>query len=53
MTTTPMLCPVPEQPVTKAGDLWLCGAHRALCGDSTVADAVSRVCGPAKPHHGD
>src|ERR1700737_4319953 len=41
--------PVPEQPVTKPGDLWLCGEHRVLCGDSTTDDAVSRVCGVVKP----
>jgi hypothetical protein len=43
--------PVPEEPVTKAGDLWLCDGHRLLCGDATQQDAVSRVCGPAKPFH--
>jgi ParB-like nuclease domain len=41
--------PVPEQPVTMRGDLWLCGEHRVLCGDSTTNDAVSRVCGATKP----
>src|SRR4030088_641368 len=41
--------PLPEKPVTNAGDLWLCGEHRVLCGDSTIDDAVSRVCGAAKP----
>src|SRR5271154_3142562 len=35
--------PLPENPVTKPGDLWLCGKHRILCGDSTDADAVSRL----------
>jgi hypothetical protein len=41
--------PVPEKPVTMPGELWLCGNHQVLCGDSTKDDAVSRVCGPAKP----
>jgi DNA modification methylase len=41
--------PVPEKPVTQPGDLWLCGEHRVLCGDSTKDNAVSRVCGPTKP----
>src|ERR1019366_1151315 len=30
-------------PVSVPGDLWLCGAHRVLCGDSTSADAVARL----------
>jgi ParB-like chromosome segregation protein Spo0J len=24
--------PVPEHPVSRSGDLWLCGKHRVLCG---------------------
>lgn len=37
-------CPeVPVVPVSKAGDLWLCGPHRVLCGDSTADDSVSRL----------
>lgn len=35
--------------VTIAGDLWLLGGNRVLCGDSTTAEAVSRVCGAEKP----
>jgi DNA modification methylase len=41
--------PVPENPVTKLGDLWLCGKHRVLCGDSADADAVSQLCARTKP----
>ena len=41
--------PLPDKPVSQQGDLWLCGNHRVLCGDSTEADAVSRVCGTTKP----
>jgi ParB-like chromosome segregation protein Spo0J len=33
----------PENPVSKPGDLWCCGPHRILCGDSTVADATARL----------
>jgi DNA modification methylase len=40
---------VPEQPVTRAGDLWLCGPHRVLCGDATSSADVARVLGPATP----
>jgi DNA modification methylase len=39
--------PVPSTPVSRLGDLWLCGPHRVLCGDSTSVDAVARVCGAA------
>jgi DNA modification methylase len=41
--------PVPDQPASRPGDLWLCGKHRALCGDSTAADAVARLLGERKP----
>ncbi len=30
----------PEDPVTKAGDLWMLGNHRLLCGDATSSDDV-------------
>jgi hypothetical protein len=26
----------PADPVTRLGDLWICGAHRVLCGDALV-----------------
>jgi DNA modification methylase len=41
--------PVPENPVSRPGDLWLCGKHRVLCGDSTSADNVTRLLGERKP----
>jgi DNA modification methylase len=41
--------PVPENAVAKLGDLWLCGKHRIVCGDSSDADAVSRLCARTKP----
>src|SRR3954465_14415106 len=31
------------------GDLWICGAHRVLCGDATEATAVDRLLGTAIP----
>jgi len=39
----------PAEPVTQPGDLWVCGAHRVLCGDSTSAESVSRLIGSATP----
>src|SRR5579862_4874300 len=41
--------PVPENAVSRPGDLWLCGPHRVLCGDATSADAVARLLGDRKP----
>jgi DNA modification methylase len=45
--------PLPENPVSRLGDLWLCGnrrnQHRILCGDATSPDAVARLLGERKP----
>jgi hypothetical protein len=41
--------PVPENAVSRPGDMWLCGKHRVLCGDSTNADDVSRLLSDQKP----
>src|ERR1041385_4990097 len=41
--------PPPETPVSRPGDLWLCGKHRILCGDATSPDAVGRLLGNRKP----
>lgn len=40
----------PAFPVSQAGDVWLMGGHRILCGDSTSAEAVAAVLNGAKPH---
>jgi DNA modification methylase len=40
---------VPENPVTIPGDVWLCGKHRVLCGDSTSSEAVSKLLSARKP----
>jgi hypothetical protein len=37
--------PLPENPVSRSGDLWVCGPHRVLSGDSTSADVVTRLLG--------
>jgi DNA modification methylase len=39
---------VPEDPVTKPGDIWLLGKHRVMCGDSTRLDAVEKLMGGQK-----
>ncbi len=41
--------PVPESPVSRPGDLWLCGKHRILCGDATAPEAVARLLDGRKP----
>ena len=41
---------VPEQPVTRCGDLWLLGDHRVGCGDSTSASDVAPVLAGSAPH---
>jgi DNA modification methylase len=45
--------PLPENPVSRPGDLWLCGnrrnQHRILCGDATSPEAVARLLGDRKP----
>jgi DNA modification methylase len=34
---------VPEEPITREGDVWLLGRHRLMCGDSTSIDAVDKL----------
>lgn len=34
---------LPEQAITRPGDLWVLGDHRLLCGDATVMADVERV----------
>jgi ParB-like nuclease domain len=40
---------VPEQPVTRPGDIWLLGDHRVGCGDSTSAADVAPVLARSQP----
>lgn len=39
----------PVIPVTQIGDVWLLGEHRLMCGDSTSADDVDKLCGVLQP----
>ncbi len=36
---------VPEKPISRAGDLWICGSHRVLCGDATSSNDLRRLLG--------
>ena len=36
-------------PVSRPGDLWVCGPHRVLCGNATVDDDVARLLGSETP----
>ncbi len=40
----------PDDPVTRLGDVWLCGGHRVLCGDATNADDVTALLAGVTPH---
>lgn len=35
----------PIEPISRPGDLWICGEHRVLCGDATVLAHVETVLG--------
>lgn len=38
----------PDEATTRAGDLWLLGGHRLLCGDSTSSEDMARLMGGEK-----
>jgi DNA modification methylase len=35
----------PAEPISKPGDLWICGEHRVLCGDATKLADLEKVLG--------
>jgi site-specific DNA-methyltransferase (adenine-specific) len=35
----------PVEPVTRPGDVWVCGQHRVMCGSSLEMTAMERLCG--------
>jgi hypothetical protein len=43
---------LPENAVSRLGDLWLCGKHRVFCGDATSPEAVAMLLCERKPFHG-
>ena len=44
-------CPdIPDEPITKLGDVWQLGEHRLMCGDSTVQTDVDKLLRDAKPN---
>lgn len=34
---------IPDEPISKEGDIWILGNHRVMCGDSTSIDAVEKL----------
>lgn len=40
--------PIPANPVTRLGDLWILGEHRILCGDSACREHVGKLLGKHK-----
>lgn len=41
--------PVPVEPVSRSGQLWVLGEHRLIVGDCTDAAVVGRLCGDVQP----
>ena len=41
--------PVPDEPVSKPGDVWILGGHRIICGDCTDPDVVDAVLDGSRP----
>lgn len=35
----------PAEPVSRLGDVWVCGHHRVMCGSSLEMTAMERLCG--------
>lgn len=41
---------VPEEPVSREGDIWILGNHRLMCGDSDSVDDIERLLNGIKPN---
>lgn len=39
---------IPEEPITKRGDIWQLGRHRLMCGDSTNIEHMKQLIGKEK-----
>lgn len=42
--------PVPDEPVSVLGDVWVLGRHRLVCGDCTEVGVVDKALNGVKPH---
>ncbi len=42
--------PLPDNPVSMLGDVWVLGRHRLVCGDATDADTVATCLKGVAPH---
>jgi DNA modification methylase len=43
LLTDPDDLPEPPTPTTKSGDVWVCGPHRVMCGDSTNTEHIATL----------
>jgi DNA modification methylase len=50
LTDPDAILEIPDQPVTRPGDVWLLDDHRVGCGDSTNAADVEPVLAGSQPH---
>lgn len=50
MTDPDAVLEPPIEPITRAGDVWMLGDHRVLCGDATSTADVARLLRGASPH---
>ena len=40
---------LPSNPKSKLGDIWICGQHRVMCGDSSDQTAIDRLMNKLEP----
>jgi DNA modification methylase len=40
----------PDDPISQAGDVWLLGPHRVLCGDATLAESYTALMAGVRAH---